>query len=156
LLEGQPLLRDLLARTIQANPRFELIGQPDDLAAAQELCRLCSPELVLADVRLPSGDGIQFLQELRGQCPSARVLVLSQATDPLTLQRLKETGVHGFVEKEQSLEIVEEAMTEVAGGHSYFTPIWTRTHTQLQADPQAFSKFLSAREQAILRLVAAG
>jgi DNA-binding NarL/FixJ family response regulator len=74
----------------------------------------------------------------------------------LTLHRLREIGVHGFVEMNQSLEILEEAIFEVASGGTYFTALWSRIQEQLRSDPFAFTKFLSTREQEILRLVATG
>ena len=156
LLEGQPLLRDLLAKSLHADRRFVLLAELDDPEQAAELCFRLRPTLLITDARMPQGEVTGLLQRLRQQLPATRVLVLSQSTDPLTIHRLHEIGVNGFVEKDQSLEILEEAMVEVASGRQYFTAIWSRTQAKLQSDPAAFPKFLSAREQEILRLVAAG
>lgn len=156
LLEGQALLRDLLAKALRADPRFELVADVDDPLEAESICRQTRPDLLVADVRLPQADGIRFIAGIRGACDSTRILVLSQAADPLTLHRLRDLGVHGFVEKDQTLEILEEAMVEVASGGSYFTAVWSRAEARVRNDPKAFSRILSAREQDVLRLVAAG
>jgi DNA-binding NarL/FixJ family response regulator len=141
---------------LRADSRFQLVAEIDDVAVAREICAAACPDLLIADVLSPRGDGLSFLQHVARRLPQIRLLVLSHSADPLTLQRLNDIGIHGFVEKGQSLEILEEAMVEVASGREYFTATWSRTHASLREDPASFSKFLSAREQDVLRLVAAG
>lgn len=149
-------MRGLLAKALEADGRFQLTADLDDAAQARDICLRSRPDLLIADVCLPRGDALQALAQLGKHLPTLRILVLSQSADPLTLQRLKELRVHGFVEKDQPLEIVEEAVVEVASGRDYFTAVWARTQAVLRADPGAFNKILNAREQDVLRLVASG
>ena len=84
------------------------------------------------------------------------MLALTNLKDPFTLNRVQEIGIHGYVEKDQPLDILEEAMETVAAGGNYFTAIVEETRLHLQADPEAFSKILSRREQEIVCMVARG
>jgi DNA-binding NarL/FixJ family response regulator len=156
LVEGQSLLRDLLARILREDARFELVGELDEAATAVEICRRARPDLLIADVCLPQGDAMQLLEYVRTKLTNIRVLVLSHCSDGVTLQRLRQIGIHGFVEKEQSLEIVEEAIEEVASGRQYFTAAWSRAEASFESGPGAVTGLLNARERDILRLVALG
>jgi two-component system response regulator NreC len=99
---------------------------------------------------------MRFFQHVRKGFVNTRILVLSQRSDRPTLRRLKQIGIHGFVEKEQSLEIVEEAIEEVASGRQYFTALWNRAETGFESEPGALTRLLNPRERDILRLVALG
>jgi DNA-binding NarL/FixJ family response regulator len=88
--------------------------------------------------------------------PQTRILVLTNLKDPYTLHQLQEIGVHGYVEKDQPLEIFEEAMVEVATGHTYFTALLHRNLSELEQDERSFVKFLSPKEQRIVALVGDG
>jgi DNA-binding NarL/FixJ family response regulator len=156
LLEGQTLLRELLARELEAQGRFAITAQLDDPLQAREICRRTWPDFVISEIDLPRGGGLEFIEYLRRNLPGTRVLVLSHLTDGWTLNRLDELGVPGFVEKGQSLEILQEAAVEVASGHTYFTAAICRIQEKLREDPNAVVRQLNRREQAVLRLVAAG
>src|SRR5437016_3959456 len=116
LVDAQALLRELLARSLQADPRFSVIAQVEDPAQAREICARMCPDLVVIDVESPRVGSLDLVQYLTENRPRTRVLVLSQSQDACTVNWLHQTGVHGFVDKEQSLEILEEALVEVASG----------------------------------------
>jgi DNA-binding NarL/FixJ family response regulator len=155
LVDGQTLFRDLLARILELDSRFRLVGQVDHPAVARTICQEQPPDLVVADAQLPYPGGVEFL-EYALTLPATRVLVLSHSRNPLLLNHLRQLGVHGLVEKDQPLEILEEALVEVATGKRYFTAAVCQLQEALQHDPGSFSRKLNPREQQVLRLVAAG
>ncbi|MCI0539728.1 MAG: response regulator transcription factor [Verrucomicrobiales bacterium] len=156
LIEEQALLRNLITKSLRLDDRFELLAEVEDGAEGRILCLRLVPDLVVMDVQLARMDGIGLARDLLQSLPKVRLLVLSQLKDAFTLNRLSEIGVHGFVEKDQSLEILEEAMVEVASGRRYFTATLCRNQERLRSDPRAFSKILNAKEQEILWCVAQG
>lgn len=157
LIEEQALLRQLLAHAIASfGERFELVAASESGTEGRDACLRLRPDLVVLDLELARADAIELARSLVRLQPDTRLLALSDASDPVLLNRLDELGVPGFVDKDQPLEILEEAMSEVAGGRSYRTARWTAHQRQLRADPQAFPKFLTGREQDILRLVIRG
>jgi DNA-binding NarL/FixJ family response regulator len=156
LIEDQTLLRNVLAKAIRLDDRFELIGEAEDGFEGKEICLRLRPELVVTDIHLPRVDGIELARFLIKNLPGTRVLALSHLKDPITLNRLCEAGVHGYVAKDEPLEILEEAMVEVASGRNYFTAALCLSRERLRTDPNAFAKVLSDREQQILCYVASG
>jgi DNA-binding NarL/FixJ family response regulator/Ca2+-binding EF-hand superfamily protein len=135
LVEGHTLWRDLLVRILCLDSRFELVADLGDAEQAKEVCLRTEPDLLITAVELPHGDGIELARYVLDRLPHTRILVVSPATDPLTLNRLAEIGVHGFVEHDQSFEILEEAMAEVASGKTYFRASLFRNQQRLRSDP---------------------
>ena len=156
LIEDQELLRNVLVKTLEMNPHFEVLGDCADGKSGQTLCLEARPDLVVTDVDMPEMDGITMAQRLLKALPEVRILALTNLKDPFTINRLREVGVHGYVEKDQPLDILEEAMRRVASGGHYYTAIVQEVSSQLAQDPVAFSKILSRREQDVVRLVVHG
>ncbi len=156
LIEDQALFRNVLAKAISLNPKFKLVGDSDSGLEGRDLCLEKKPDLVVTDIDLPDLDGVTLSHQLLHALRHTRILVLTNLKDPFTLNRLQEIGIHGYVEKDQPLDILEEAMETVAAGNTYFTAVIRENHRHLAANPNAFSKILSRREQEIICLVANG
>jgi len=156
LIEDQALFRNVLAKAIALHPPFELVGDSATGEAGKALCLELHPDLLVTDIDLPDADGIDLAEQLLRELPGIRTLALSNLKDPFTLNRVQEAGLHGYVEKDQPLDILEEAMETVAAGETYFTAIIAENSRSLAGDPDAFSKILSKREQEIVCLVAQG
>ena len=156
LIEDQELLRNVLVKTLEMNEAFDLLGDCADGNSGQALCLRLEPDLVVTDIDMPELDGISMAQALLKALPRLRVLALTNLKDPFTINRLREVGIHGYVEKDQPLDILEDAMRVVASGENYFTAIVQQVSSQLARDPVAFSKILSRREQDVIRLVVEG
>lgn len=156
IIEDQELLRNVLVKTLEMNRDFDLLGDCADGKKGHALCMDVKPDLVVTDIDMPELDGISMAQSLIRELPAVRVLALSNLKDPFTISRLRETGIHGYVEKDQPLDILEEAMRTVAKGEHYFTALVQQVSSQLAQDPVAFSKILSRREQDVVRFVVDG
>jgi DNA-binding NarL/FixJ family response regulator len=142
VIEDQELLRNVLVKALEMNRDFDLLGDCADGKAGQTLCLDVKPDLIVTDIDMPELDGISMAQTLIRELPTVRVLALSNLKDPFTISRLRETGIHGYVEKDQPLDILEEAMRTVAKGEHYFTAL--------------VQKVLSRREQDVVRFVVDG
>lgn len=157
LIVEQALLRNLLAQAIaRIGAPFELVAVAADAREAREACLRLRPRLILLDLELAQADALELARLLSRQHLGTRILALSGPTDPVSLNRLDEIGVPGFVDKDQPLAVLEEAMRAVASGKKYRTALLTTNQGRLRSDPHAFSKFLTGREQDILRLVVKG
>lgn len=156
VIEDQELLRNVLVKTLEMNRDFELLGDCADGKAGKALCLEVVPDLIVTDIDMPELDGITMAQSLLSELPKVRILALTNLKDPFTINRVRETGIHGYVEKDQPLDILEEAMRTVAHGEHYFTAVVQQVSSQLAQDPVAFSKILSRREQDVVRLVVNG
>jgi DNA-binding NarL/FixJ family response regulator len=156
IVESQPLFRELLAKVLSLDARFSIVASLEDAQQATEFCRTTWPDLVIVEPDLPASGGIKLIEEVVRKVPGAKVLALSQCTEAWMITRLWEIGIQGFVEKNESLEVLLEAAVEVASGRKYFTASFFKVQEQVRLEPNAGSFRLTDTEQKILRLVVSG
>ena len=150
------MFRALLETWLAPHPRFELVGAAGSAEEALGRLTALRPELLIVDLQLPGMDGLDFVRAARQARPEARALVLSSLMDPLALTRVRESGVEGYLEKDAPPERLEEAMTEVAAGRSFFSARFVETLIHEGAKAEALGKILSRREQEVLTQVVVG
>jgi DNA-binding NarL/FixJ family response regulator len=112
------------------------------------------PELVLMDISLPDGDGLELAKTVLDEMPGVRVLAVSSHRDPWTMLQVQRIGLHGFVDKnEQRSGVLTEAINAVLAGRVYYTPIVNESSASIRRDPKAFIRVLSDYETRILSLI---
>jgi DNA-binding NarL/FixJ family response regulator len=79
LVEDHAPIREAIASEFEPHPDFEVVGQAASLAEAREMLR--SADVVILDLGLPDGSGVELLPEIRAANPSACALVLSATYD---------------------------------------------------------------------------
>ena len=157
VVEDQTLVRELLVLACREARPGAVVQGVGTCAEALAEARRAPPALVLLDLVLPDGDGIELAQPLLQAAPRARLIALSSHVDEFTLHRALASQIHGILDKnEQPVRILREAMDEVLAGRRYLSSAVQRLRANLRADPAAFDKILSDREQAVLRLVGEG
>ncbi|WP_243039813.1 response regulator transcription factor [Dyella sedimenti] len=107
----------------------DLAGALDALAADPEI------DLVLLDLHMPGSQGLSGLAALRGQFPTAAVLVVSAHDEPRTVRRALDHGAAGFIPKSASPAEIAEAIRNVLGCGSWLPAGLARAVAALPADP---------------------
>lgn len=150
-------LRTVLSRQEGINVVGEVATAADAVA---ESCRL-QPDVVLMDVRLPGGSGVDACRTIRDSCPATRVLFLTSYQDDEGVLAAIVGGASGYLLKQVNAEGLLRAIHAVAQGQSVLDPAITQpllTRMRLQKD-EAFEPqrtTLSAQQQRVLALVAEG
>ena len=153
VIEDQRLVAEYLARqcaelglrVLQVCPGFE-----SGLAAVRELV----PSLVLLDISLPDGDGLELARLALKEFPRIKILAVSSHCDPWTMLQVQRLQLQGFVDKHgQRPEVLADAIRAVLGGQTYYTPIVNESSTTIRRDPKAFIRVLSDYETRILGLI---
>ncbi len=116
LVDDHQVLTDALSIVFRAEPDIELLGSAGTCAAALTLLAETCPDVLLLDVDLPDGDGLDTIPELRQLCPEMHILVLTSYKDERTLQRAIDRGVSGFLPKSHTAPEVLAAVREAAAG----------------------------------------
>ncbi len=151
------MMRGLIARVCRDQFAGAAVEEAPDAQRGLALCRKLQPDLVLLDLDLPDGDGLDRVAEIRREAPKAKVIVVTSHSDDYAIYRSLERDVAAFVDKcAQPIEAVGEALAAVAAGRTFFSPVVGRAKARLRSDPQSFHKLLSPREQEILRLLGEG
>jgi two-component system response regulator NreC len=157
IIEDHTMVRDLLELACAQVLPGARVTTRGTCAGALAAARENPPELVLLDLVLPDGDGLDLLPALFGVAPGAKVIALSSHIDEFTLHRAMSSSVHGILDKnEQPVRILREAIQTVLAGGQYLSSFVKRLKASIRADPTAFDKILSDREQQVLRLIGEG
>jgi two-component system response regulator NreC len=151
IIEDHQLVRDMLIGSCGSLvPGSEVIGA-QTAAEGERICSQRKPDIVLLDLVLPDGDGLDWLDRIFTAAPRTKIIVLTSHADEFTLHRALRARVHGFVDKtEQPLHLLGEAIATVMSGRPYFSSAAQRIRSALRGDPAAFDKILSDREQELL------
>ena len=157
IVEDQELFRRLLAGLCTVQFGFDVVCEAGTAADALERIPKARPDLVLLDLQLPDGDGLDVAAKLYAAMPNLRVLVLTSLHDERTVHRMRHLGIQGFVDKNvQQPETLKEAIETVVSGRVYFSEVVQQINLAMRSDPQSFTKVLSEREQELLPLLGRG
>lgn len=156
VVEDQGMFRAFLEDWLAGQSGFALAGSAPSGEDALPLVETASPDIVLVDLQLPGMDGLHFVSAARQVRPQLRALVLSSLVGPLSLTRVRESGVEGYLEKDAPPAELEDALRAIAAGRSFFSPRFRAALAEAQAGPLAVGKILSRREQEVLGHVLAG
>src|SRR4051812_14255769 len=112
------------------------------------------PDLLLLDISLPDGDGLELAKRVQKEFGQIKILAISAHRDPWTMLQVQRLCLNGFVDKnEQSTEILTTAIRSVLAGQIYYTPIVGRSSAAIRRDPKAFNRVLSDYETRILSMI---
>jgi len=121
VVEDHPVLCDGLKQLINNQPDLACVGVAADISDARRLVEECKPDLMILDLRLKAGDGLDFIKTLRVECPEVKVLVLSQYDELIFAERALRAGAFGYIMKEKTTDEVLRAVRKVLVGELYFS-----------------------------------
>jgi len=153
IIEDQGMVRAFFERLLAERSGFEISGSARSGEQALTLLESLKPDVALVDLQLPGMDGLEFVRLARQVRPQLRALIVSSRMDPLTLTRVRESGVEGYLEKDGSPEELILALETVARGGQYHSEKFRETLAREGAKAQSVGKILSKREQQVLGLV---
>lgn len=159
LVDDHELVRRGIAELLSTQPDMEVVGEASTAAQARAGIFATTPDVVILDVRLPDGNGIDVCRDARSTSPSTRCLILTAYDDDEAIYAAVLAGAAGYVLKDIRGSRLVDSIRSVAAGRSLLDPALTsrvveRLRTQHSRDPRLES--LGRREQQILTLIAEG
>jgi len=148
-----------LAQAIRAAPDLKLVGEADDLPEGLRLLDLVQPEVLLVDIGLPSGSGLELIRHAAKQSPHCNVMVITVFAEEQLVLDCIEAGATGYLLKGSSpQDIAAQIRSLVAGGSPISPTIARRLLSRFTAQPNAGADAptLSTQEQAVLSMSAKG
>ncbi|MER6459100.1 response regulator transcription factor [Streptomyces sp. NPDC048409] len=157
IVDDHPVVRDGLRGMFAAAPGFTVLGEAPDGVAAVALAGELDPDVVLMDLRMPGGGGVDAIRELTRRGARAKVLVLTTYdTDSDTLPAI-EAGATGYLLKDAPREELFTAVRAAAQGRTVLSPaVASRLVSAVRTPAAPGNEPLSAREREVLALVARG
>jgi two-component system, NarL family, response regulator DevR len=159
LVDDSAVVRAGLRALLGAEPDIQIVGEAANVAEGVETCSRLRPQVVLLDVRLPDGSGIDACRQILRRTPDTRVIILTSAIDDRVVDDAIRAGAHGYLLKEVDAHGLVSAIRDVAVGKSILDPTVTTRVMQIvrtgSAGRDGFST-LSPQEKRVLALIAEG
>ena len=119
VVDDHPIVRQGLRRLIDQERDLEVCGEAESLLEAEAALRKLKPDLVIIDITLKQGDGIDLVKDTRARHPQLPILVLSMHDEVIYAERVLSAGANGYIMKQaQSAELLR-ALRRVLGGGIY-------------------------------------
>jgi DNA-binding NarL/FixJ family response regulator len=125
LVDDHPLVREWLASMVALEPDLEVCGQAEEAAAALAAVPQARPDLMVVDLSLPRGSGLDLIKNMRAQFPAVRLLVLSMHDEASVAERAFRAGAHGYAVKRESGPRIIDGIRTVLEGKFYASPSLT-------------------------------
>ncbi|PBC96054.1 LuxR family two component transcriptional regulator [Streptomyces sp. Ag82_O1-15] len=156
IVDDHPVVRDGLRGMFESEPGFTVLGEAANGVEAVALTASLDPDVVLMDLRMPGGNGVEAIAELTRRGARAKVLVLTTYdTDSDTLPAI-EAGATGYLLKDAPREELFAAVRAAAQGRTVLSPAVASRLVSAVRAPASTQDSLSAREREVLALVAKG
>jgi len=152
LVDDHPLVRDGLRARLEAVPQFEVVAEAGGAQEALEQARHCTVDLVLMDINMRGGNGIEATAQFSEQFPDIAVLILSMHDKLEYVSQAIQAGARGYVLKDAPGKDIVVAIETVMSGGIYYSAALAR---QL-AKPQNLDAQLTSREHQVLLHIANG
>ncbi|MDT0400246.1 response regulator transcription factor [Streptomyces edwardsiae] len=157
VVDDHPVVRDGLRGMFDSAPGFRVLGEAANGVEALERAAVLDPDVILMDLRMPGGGGVDAIRELFRRGARAKVLVLTTYdTDSDTIPAI-EAGATGYLLKDAPREELFGAVRAAAQGRTVLSPAVASRLVSAVRTPRALgNEPLSAREREVLALVARG
>ncbi len=119
IVDDHPIFRLGLAELINQEDDLEVCGSAESEAEAWEVIGELKPDLIIADITLKEGDGINLVKEAGTRYPKLPILVLSMHDEMLYAEKALHTGAKGYIMKQEAMESVVTAIHQVLAGKVY-------------------------------------
>ena len=161
IVEDHALVREGLQLMISHEPNLEVCGVAVDQSEAQKLILRLQPDLVVVDLTLQEGDGLDLIHWVKRHHPETKIIVSTMHDERIYGERVLRAGAHGYVNKQDPAPTIIRVIGQVLDGKLQFSPeLLTRILYQTAKHPKHPSDSpidsLSKRELDVFRLLGQG
>jgi DNA-binding NarL/FixJ family response regulator len=161
VVDDHEIVRQGLVALLLRRDAFQVVGEAGTVEEALAVVRRFEPDLVIMDVRLPDGSGIEACREIRAELPGTRVVILTSYPDEEAVLSAIIAGASGYLLKQIRGRDLVNALEAVGRGESLLDPAVTekvldRVRRMASGTYTDELAALTAQEQRILLLVAEG
>ena len=152
IVDDHKVLLEGLEYIINESDAIRVSGRAHNIAECQQMLEDNCPDVLMLDVSLPDGNGIDICPEIRRGYPEIKILMLTTYAEPAVVSRALEAGAHGYILKNSMSEEIIEGIYKVASGERFLcdqAKVLLKEKNNQQIP-------LSPREREILKLIVEG
>lgn len=123
IVDDHPFFRSGLSQWLSQQGGLLVCNEAGSLAATRSFLSTASPEVILMDLRLGDGAGLELIRELAPNHPETRIVALSQFDEDIYAHRALQAGARGYLMKSEATESVLAAINTVIAGGIYLSPM---------------------------------
>jgi DNA-binding NarL/FixJ family response regulator len=162
LVDDHDLFRKGLAALFAGDKGFRVVGEARNGAEALSKAKDLKPDIILMDIYMPGGDGLEATRRIKRDLPETKVVILTVSEDDKNLFEAIKAGAHGYLLKNVAPEELEELLRGVFRGEA---PIARYTATKIlrefaeqarRGPVESYEEKLTAREEDVLRFLTQG
>lgn len=162
IVDDHPAVRESLAAWISRQPDLEVCGEAAEMSEALRSIESNRPDLAIVDISLKNGNGIDLIKRIKARTDAVRILVWSSHSEALYAERALRAGSLGYVNKEQAMDKMMDAIRQVLKGKIYLSEAMVEKFLQRTVgdggkdDHGSPLEALADRELEVFRLVGEG
>jgi DNA-binding NarL/FixJ family response regulator len=160
IVDDHEVVREGLRALLRRRPQLAVVGEADSVATAVEEAQRTEPDVVIMDVRLPDGSGVEACREIRAHRPETKVIMLTSYADDEAVFASIMAGATGYLLKQTRTKALVDAIDRAMRGESLLDPAVTQRILErvraggTRKDDEL--SLLSEQERKILDLIAEG
>lgn len=161
IVDDHPLFREGIQQMIDRDASLKVCGEAANNAEAMKAVAELKPDLVLVDISLDGGDGIDLIKTLKAKYEDLPILVISMHNEALYAERALRAGALGYVMKNESARTVKAAIFKVRGGDVFLSEkmsasVLARMVSGKKEQPVSPVEQLSDRELQVFQMLGEG
>lgn len=126
IVDDHPMMREGLAARIEAQPDMVPCGEACDVDDALAQFKTAKPDLLIVDLSLKTGHGLDLIKEIRARDENVKILVVTAFDESLYAERALRAGAQGFINKQEVQESIIDAIRTVLDGRRYLSETMTQ------------------------------
>jgi PAS domain S-box-containing protein len=158
VVDDHEIMRQGLRQILAASDDLVCVGEAGDGHEALRQIEAYQPDLIVMDVKLPGGSGIETTRQLTKRHVHARVIIYTYHDDETYLEQALQAGAKGYLLKSDPNQLLLTALHAVQAGEIFISPALADKWAKLQQRPNTADPLaaLSSRERQVLQLIANG
>ncbi|MBN1699099.1 MAG: response regulator transcription factor [Spirochaetales bacterium] len=161
IIDRQPVVRKGLSTIITEVRGFDICGDCSDTKNVYESIEKLNPDIIILDIALKEGSGIEFIKDLKVRFPEIHILVFSHHDESIYADHVLRAGALGYIMKDEEPDKIKEAIKYVLKGEIFVSEkirlkLLKRLISNKPKPYQSPMEQLSSRELEVFQLIGAG
>lgn len=156
ICDDHPLISEGLQSFINNSKEMKIIATANSAKQLWEILSLHHADVLLLDISLPDGNGVELCAEIKSQYPNLKVLALSNHNERSYILRMLGNNASGYLVKSSSIVELEKAIKEVYNGNVYFDTETKKILASLAGSETLAIPPITKREKEVLQYISQG